>query len=212
MCYQRSTDEAVEGCEFPNNDQRYIGMDVCVEDPDYEAETPVPSFSPAPSIAPEPTIAPTAPQPTQAPTPIGSNSWSQTWGMSDPFKFLGPPSTAAPTTKEEKALDYSWIFDFTDPQPLQYVGNNGKFDDSYRGALGPCQADCDKDIDCAGPLECFQRKGNETVPGCLGQDNSDEDYCVWPEGYNATEGYSEMLEENAVPNPYDSGFCLKLYW
>ena len=29
-----------------------------------------------------------------------------------------------------------------------------------------CQGDCDTDADCAGKLKCFQRDGDEEIPGC----------------------------------------------
>ena len=43
------------------------------------------------------------------------------------------------------------------------------------------QGDCDNDGECGPGLICFQRAGNETVPGCSGEDNSDldrKDFCV----------------------------------
>ena len=167
-----------------------------MEDP--SLPTPVPTISPAPSMPPQPTV---------SPTPLGTNSWTQTWGMTDSFRFVGPPSTPAPTTKREAEEDWNWIFNFTDPQPLQHVGDNGK----GPFPLGPCQSDCDSDRDCAGPLECFQRKGGEPIPGCFGRDESDEDYCVWPTGYNATQVQSE-IQQIQLPTKWDNGFCLKLYW
>lgn len=35
-----------------------------------------------------------------------------------------------------------------------------------------CQGDCDNDGQCEGTLKCFQRSGNEPVPGCKGGDDS----------------------------------------
>jgi hypothetical protein len=48
-----------------------------------------------------------------------------------------------------------------------------------------CQADCDKDSDCAGSLVCHQRsKGISRVPGCRGNaddfGDGSEDFCVHP--------------------------------
>lgn len=61
---------------------------------------------------------------------------------------------------------------------------NGK-NNSLHGAawtptnkLGLCEGDCDKDSDCAGSLQCFQRNGFTPVPGCVGQGVSNMDYCV----------------------------------
>eukprot|EP00980_Cylindrotheca_fusiformis_P016329 scaffold4852_cov76-Cylindrotheca_fusiformis.AAC.1 len=46
--------------------------------------------------------------------------------------------------------------------------------------LGLCQGDCDSNSDCDEGLVCFQRDGNEEVPGCDGglEDSSRTDYCI----------------------------------
>lgn len=49
--------------------------------------------------------------------------------------------------------------------------------------LEVCQADCDRDSDCAGGLVCFQRsEGSSFVPGCRGDaddfGDGNEDFCV----------------------------------
>jgi hypothetical protein len=54
------------------------------------------------------------------------------------------------------------------------VHTNGK----GTGGLGVCEGDCDKDSDCGIGLMCFQRGGNEPVPGCSGTPKSGWDYCV----------------------------------
>ena len=36
------------------------------------------------------------------------------------------------------------------------------------GKCDVCMGDCDIDADCKSGLRCFQRRGFETVPGCLG--------------------------------------------
>ena len=46
------------------------------------------------------------------------------------------------------------------------------------GGLGVCEGDCDKDSDCGIGLMCFQRGGNDPVPGCSGTPDSGWDYCV----------------------------------
>jgi len=43
--------------------------------------------------------------------------------------------------------------------------------------LGVCQGDCDNDNECEGDLKCFQRVGDEIVPGCTGQGSPATDYC-----------------------------------
>ena len=59
---------------------------------------------------------------------------------------------------------------------------------SNEGAV--CQGDCDRDTDCAGQLQCFQRRGrdgslgDDHVPGCTGTPHNnptgDYDYCYDP--------------------------------
>jgi len=42
-----------------------------------------------------------------------------------------------------------------------------------------CQGDCDQDDHCSNSLRCFQRSGNEPVPGCKGGDGSDTRKCCF---------------------------------
>jgi hypothetical protein len=154
-------------------------------------------------VTPQPTrLRPTAaPQFTFSPTPNGTNSWAQTYGMTDPFLFVGPPLTTPPVPA---GLEWLYTPEFTNPRPLQRVGNDGNPEGVF--PLGPCQADCDSDIDCAGPLECFQRQRGDDVPGCIGQDDSSDDYCVWPNGY--VNGSLPQEREDWITN----GLLIKLYW
>jgi hypothetical protein len=43
-----------------------------------------------------------------------------------------------------------------------------------------CEGDCDSDADCKDKLVCFQKTGNKAVPGCIGTDKSNSDFCVAP--------------------------------
>ena len=74
--------------------------------------------------------------------------------------------------------------------PLLYAPK--QLDDSVGNNMGPCdydhcQGDCDRDDDCIGPLKCFQRSGDEDVPGCIASELSEtygtrgSDYCYLPE-------------------------------
>ena len=45
-------------------------------------------------------------------------------------------------------------------------------------AYGLCEGDCDKDSDCSSGLTCFQRDGDEPIPGCFGSGKKGSDYCV----------------------------------
>lgn len=96
----------------------------------------------------------------------------------------------------------------SDPSPpprqrLQFVGNNGIPSDVF--PLGKCQGDCDTDDECAGDLVCFQRDGNEHVPGCSGNDPTANDYCYDP---NDSVDSVPDHEEPAAPET----FGLKLHW
>ena len=53
-------------------------------------------------------------------------------------------------------------------------------DSSRNGGTGygMCQGDCDKDSDCKAGLKCFQRDGDEAIPGCSGNAKNGWDYCV----------------------------------
>jgi len=57
---------------------------------------------------------------------------------------------------------------------INNINSNGK----GVGGLGVCEGDCDSDRECGVGLTCFQRDGNEAVPGCSGSGKSGWDYCV----------------------------------
>lgn len=44
--------------------------------------------------------------------------------------------------------------------------------------LWKCEGDCDTNADCKGNLTCFQRSGNEDIPGCNKGGESGFDYCI----------------------------------
>ena len=48
--------------------------------------------------------------------------------------------------------------------------------------LAMCEGDCDYDSDCKGDLICFERNGDESVPGCDDSPyaTTGYDYCVSP--------------------------------
>ena len=69
---------------------------------------------------------------------------------------------------------------------VQLCGN-GKLhtlggDPTYFIPLAMCEGDCDYDSDCKGDLKCFQRDGDESVPGCEDSQHATTgyDYCVSP--------------------------------
>jgi hypothetical protein len=55
------------------------------------------------------------------------------------------------------------------------VGNNGNPLSKF--PLGLCEGDCDNDGECESGLTCFQRDGDEPVPGCTGRAKRGIDYC-----------------------------------
>ena len=54
-----------------------------------------------------------------------------------------------------------------------------------------CEGDCDRDEDCFGNLRCYQRNGQDHVPGCNGSGIWAKDYCYDP-------NYNEVVE---TPSP-----------
>jgi len=60
---------------------------------------------------------------------------------------------------------------------LGVYGGNG----CGAGKCDVCMGDCDTDADCKSGLSCFQRRGFETVPGCLGAGAYTYDYCYAPQ-------------------------------
>lgn len=62
----------------------------------------------------------------------------------------------------------------------QYSGSLVNGGSSYCTPTSRCQAcfgDCDTDSDCLPGLTCFQRAGNEAVPGCSGSGSATYDFC-----------------------------------
>jgi len=53
-----------------------------------------------------------------------------------------------------------------------------------------CQGDCDYNQDCKDGLECYHRGGDEAVPGCTNNMDSDVDYCYDPKKTGWSPGWS----------------------
>jgi len=80
--------------------------------------------------------------------------------------------------------------------------------------LGLCEGDCDNDSDCEAGLECFQRDGLETVPGCGGSGTSAYDYCIEPvpsvspsEAPSKGSSASPSASPSTSPSTSPSGSC-----
>eukprot|EP00980_Cylindrotheca_fusiformis_P021305 scaffold8211_cov117-Cylindrotheca_fusiformis.AAC.1 len=91
---------------------------------------------------------------------------------------------------DNSATDYCIESTYLDPA-LQISSNR---------PLGRCEGDCDFNTDCADGLICFQRFGNEEVPGCFGgaDDSSNTDYCIKPGRF------VERFGERLVGSPDDN--------
>ena len=64
---------------------------------------------------------------------------------------------------------------------LQMVAQDGSPSDAF--PLFQCQGHCDVDTDCLSGLVCYQREGNNNVPGCIGRASESVEfvsYCVDP--------------------------------
>jgi len=87
-------------------------------------------------------------------------------------------------------VDMLGIFDsLGDPVPR--INNVDGDPDTSVNKLQVCEGDCDRNSDCAEGLVCFQRNGNEQVPGCRGESPTHVsgyvaprnawDYCILPQ-------------------------------
>jgi hypothetical protein len=74
--------------------------------------------------------------------------------------------------------EYDYCYDPKDALPIKYLGSDGC---TSSKKCSKCQGDCDSDSDCAAGLKCYQRSGNEIVPGCQQHGLSKKsDYCYEP--------------------------------
>jgi hypothetical protein len=53
------------------------------------------------------------------------------------------------------------------PPENQFINNFGRGVCGADYPCGLCQGQCETDDDCKGVLQCFERDGNEAIPGCL---------------------------------------------
>ena len=139
--------------------------------------------------------------PTEAPTAVDAPETSTPTSPSEPLTTEVPVADAATDEQEETADETKAPTPSPTPKPvtestdvpttgpsaspiatavpmleLNKVGNNGSPGNVY--PLGECQADCDDDDECGPGLICFQRRPYDPVPGCLGVDRSENDYCI----------------------------------
>jgi hypothetical protein len=71
------------------------------------------------------------------------------------------------------------------PPENQFINNFGRGVCGADYPCGLCQGQCETDDDCKGVLQCFERDGNEAIPGCL-ETSSDQasglNFCYDPLG------------------------------
>jgi len=110
------------------------------------------------------------------------------------------PPTQEPTTPPEQRPP-------TPPPtpPLEKIAVNPK------EKLGLCQGDCDSDDGCTGKLQCFQRDGYTTPPGCAGLGEEEWDYCYDPEGLGLPKLKKVGVNPDTAKDPLDvcAGDCDK---
>ncbi len=96
--------------------------------------------------------------------------------------------------------------DIPPPGTLGRIGNDGS--PSSRFPLDKCHGDCDRDRDCRGNLQCYQRRsGSSPPPGCRGQVEGSTDYC-----YDPDDEEDDDDDDTGDDDDNGDGFRLKLYW
>lgn len=96
--------------------------------------------------------------------------------------------------------------DTTVPPPgtLGRVANDGEPSSLY--PLARCLGDCDRDNDCSGSLECYQRSSNDRgPPNCSGNTEASTDYC-----YNPAD--DEQDDDGGSGSCSGNSFVLRMYW
>ena len=154
ICFQRDPLDPVPGCLGVDRSQN----DYCIRDPNTE-----PALKPTSApVADAATDTPGTEEETAVPTPSPT-----------------PRTTDAPVAEESTDVPTITPAATTTSVPvleLELKGNNGSPSSVY--PLGECEGDCDDDDECGPGLICFQRDSSDPVPGCLGMDRSQNDYCI----------------------------------
>lgn len=106
------------------------------------------------------------------------SDWDCQWGMicfkRDEFESV--PGCQSDGPNDNEGTDYCY-YPISEKE-LTLMGDEDLPADNF--PLGECQGDCDDDVDCGFGLNCFQRSGYTTVPGCDGDGSSSADYCYIP--------------------------------
>jgi hypothetical protein len=174
--------------------------DYCIKQASSETAATTASSTTPPSGAPtfagflEPTSAPTFGS-TVASSNATSDSTTETPSSAQTFQPSEPPTILSDTTALPETFAPTSYAPISAPisaptsdetmatstlplLPLVFIGNI----EELTSKLNECEGDCDVNDDCADDLVCFQKGIDEpTVPGCLGEDRSRNDFCIRPE-------------------------------
>jgi predicted DNA-binding transcriptional regulator len=116
------------------------------------------------------------------------------------------PGCTAGNTRKTRSVDF--CYDATAGTNMGLVHHNlvnkGWSGCSNTKPCAMCEGDCDSDKQCTAPLKCFQRNGNQRVPGCSNRGNSKKtksvDFC-----YDATAGNNMGMKHHNLVNKGISG-------
>ena len=115
----------------------------------------------------------------------GTGKQTRTRRVLYPPKFGGkqcPTLTNTRVCNTKPCSDPSHTFNsgsgFYKNNTLQIVSGRNSWTPPRGTKLKECQGDCDSDRDCAPGLKCYERSGNEPVPGCTGKARRAYDYCI----------------------------------
>jgi len=107
------------------------------------------------------------------------------------------------------AGEWGWDYCYNPAGSIVLSGHNN----NYATNLAACTHECDNDGQCAAGLRCFQRDGQETIPGCTGNGVSGWDYCFdpeWEPSIPSDTGYSypELLRFPPITFPQGGEYTL----
>ena len=163
-CFQRNGNEKIPGCKKGGSGDK-IGYDYCY-DPKLKRK---PAGKKVSNVSKK--VSNVSKKVSKVSKKVGGEKRLVSKGGT-PFKLsFGTPFKLSFGTRGEKRLVNKGGTPFVFP-----FGTRGK-------RLNECEGDCDVDGDCKGSLKCFQRNGNEKIPGCKKGGSGDKkgyDYCYDP--------------------------------
>jgi len=186
LCYIRFGNERVPNCQgTPLFLVNYCFEPLPSNEPS-EVPTQLPSQHPSmlgsdfPSDVPSAieSSTPSSLQPSQHPSMLSSDFPSDVPSAiesSTPSSLQTPPPSSLPSLDPTVLSSGSPSSVASSGKPLEWIPNGDG------SVLGECIGDCNSDDDCENDLKCFQRSGNEEVPGCdISSGVFSVDYCYRP--------------------------------